>query len=110
MEESDSLEALSNLLTELSNNPYDISLHAQYILLAESSGIKDQIQAAREMMISFWPAGEEVWLPIIGSVIDEGAEDVESIQEILARFELAEADYLCTIMNKISFTLISCVR
>ena len=108
MEESDSLEAISNLLTELSSNPYDISLHSQFIRLAEDSGMDDQLLAAREMMIGFWPASEEVWLPIIRGRIEEGADDVESVREILARFEVAELDYLCTYEIKYSHHISYC--
>ncbi|TDL22101.1 hypothetical protein BD410DRAFT_788782 [Rickenella mellea] len=96
MDEAETLEALSQLLTQLSTNPYDISLHAQHIKLASSSGLEDQVQAAREMMTGFWPAGDDVWLPMIEakekSIMD--ANTSEAIQEMLQMFELAEADYL----------------
>ena len=54
------------------------------------------------MLINFWPATEEVWIPILSDKIEEGADDVESVQEILARFEIAEMDYLCTRIHAFS--------
>lgn len=96
MDEAESLEALSNLLTQLSSTPYDISLHAQHIQLADATGIEEQVQAARDMLTSFWPAGDEVWIPMIDAKEKEGVDTAESVQNVLALYELAEADYLCT--------------
>lgn len=48
------------------------------------------------MLTSFWPAGDEVWIPMIDAKEKEGVDTAESVQNVLALYELAEADYLCT--------------
>lgn len=103
MDESTSLEALADLLTQISENPYDISLHAKHIQLASASGMEDQLVAARQMLTAYWPAGDEVWLPTIESRIQKGADTFEDTLEILALFQTAEEDYLCTSYTLHSF-------
>ena len=98
MDEAESLEALSNILTSISENPYDFSLHVQHINVAETLGEDQQDQAlsAREMMTGFWAAGEEVWFPLINA--KKGAVDLdteEGVAEVLEVYEKAEDDYLC---------------
>lgn len=95
MEETESLEALSELLTQLSANPYDLSLHAQHVQLAQSAGLDEQVQAARQMLVGFWPASDDVWMPMIDARMAEGMDSMEDIAEILAMFDAAEEDYLC---------------
>ena len=96
MEEADALEALSNTLTLLTEDPYDITLHAQHVRLARASGMEDQLESALEMVTSFWAAGDYVWLSLLeikSKVLDlDKAEDVHAL---LALFERAEEDYLC---------------
>jgi hypothetical protein len=98
MDEAESLEALSNILTSISETPYDFSLHVQHINVAETLGEGQQEQAlsAREMMTGFWAAGEEVWLPLINAKkasVDLDTE--EGVAEVLEVYEKAEDDYLC---------------
>jgi hypothetical protein len=98
MDEVESLEALSNILTSISETPYDFSLHVQHISIAETLGEGQQEQAlsAREMMTGFWAAGEEVWFPLIDAkkaVVDLDTE--EGVAEVLDVYEKAEDDYLC---------------
>ena len=98
MDEAESLEALSNILTSISETPYDFSLHVQHINVAESLGEGQQDQAlfAREMMTGFWAAGEEVWFPLINAKkasVDLDTE--EGVAEVLEVYEKAEDDYLC---------------
>ena len=95
MDETQSLEALSELLTKISENPYDLSLHAQHIQLAAASGMDDQLAAARQMLTAFWPAGDEIWLPMIENQIEKGVDSPEKVLEVLALFQSAEDDYLC---------------
>ncbi|KAF9778753.1 hypothetical protein BJ322DRAFT_1114093 [Thelephora terrestris] len=97
MDEAESLEALSNILTSISENPYDFSLHVQHINVAETlgEGQQDQALSAREMMTGFWAAGEEVWLPLINAKkasVDLDTE--EGVAEVLELYEKAEDDYL----------------
>ncbi|KAI8978842.1 RNA-binding protein Prp24 [Trametes punicea] len=93
--EADSLEALSGILERLTENPYDISLHAEHIRIARSTGMEDQIESAFEMMTAFWAAGEAIWMPLIQRKLDmsnlESPGDLRAILEIFAR---AEQDYL----------------
>ena len=98
MDEAESLEALSNILTSISETPYDFSLHIQHINVAEALGEDQQDQAlsAREMMTGFWAAGEEVWFPLINAKkasVDLDTE--EGVAEVLELYEKAEDDYLC---------------
>lgn len=98
MDGVESLEALSNILTSISENPYDFPLHVQHINVAETLGEDQQDQAlsAREMMTGFWAAGEEVWLPLINAKkasVDLDTE--EGVAEVLEVYEKAEDDYLC---------------
>ncbi|KAI0308590.1 hypothetical protein OF83DRAFT_1073257 [Amylostereum chailletii] len=96
MDEAQTLEALSDVLTALSENVYDISLHAQHINLAQAAGIEEQAQTAREMMTTYWAAGDEVWMPLIDAKLK--AVDVDSIsdaEQVRKLFDKAEGDYLC---------------
>ena len=96
MDEAQALEALSDVLTSISDNPYDLTLHIQHIKLAQAAGIEDQVQAAREMLVTYYAATDEVWLPFIDarmSTVDvESAVGAEEIHGLFAR---AEEDYLC---------------
>ncbi|TFK52241.1 hypothetical protein OE88DRAFT_1657387 [Heliocybe sulcata] len=95
MDESDSLEALSNLLTELLTNPYEISLHVQHLRLASATGMEEQENEAREMFANFFAVTDEVWLPLIKA--KERTADIgsaEGVKEVLEMYERAEKDYL----------------
>ena len=96
MEEADALEALSNTLTLLTEDPYDITLHAQHVRLARASGMEDQLESALDMVTSFWAAGSYVWLPVL-DVKMKGLDldKAEDVQTLFALFERAEEDYLC---------------
>ncbi|TFK40639.1 hypothetical protein BDQ12DRAFT_601697 [Crucibulum laeve] len=91
----ESLNALGNLLGQLADNPYDVSLHAQHIRLAQSlEGMNEEVQSALEMMPEFLAAGDEVWLPLIRrkeALVD--ADTKESVEELLSLYARAEADY-----------------
>ncbi|EIN12540.1 hypothetical protein PUNSTDRAFT_81810 [Punctularia strigosozonata HHB-11173 SS5] len=94
MDANEALEALSNLLTTLSENPYDLDLHAQHIRLADASGDAEQAVAAREMMTAYWPAGDEVWLPLLRAKRQSvNVETAEGIPDVLALYAVAEDDY-----------------
>lgn len=98
MNEADSLEALSGVLERLTENPYDISLHAEHIRIARSTGMEDQVDSALEMMTAFWAAGEEVWLPLIERKLHTSSLDApDDLRAILDLFTRAEQDYLCTL-------------
>ena len=98
MDEAESLEALSNILTAISETPYDFSLHVQHINIAESLGESQQDQAlfARQTMTGLWAAGEEVWFPLINAKkASVDLETEEGVAEVLEVYEKAEDDYLC---------------
>lgn len=96
MDEADALEALANAVTALTNNPYDITLHAQHVRLARETGMDDQLEAALDMVTTFWAAGDYVWLPLLDlKMKNENLETAEGIKAVLDLFERAEADYLC---------------
>ncbi|KAJ7712459.1 hypothetical protein B0H16DRAFT_1261350, partial [Mycena metata] len=63
MDESQSLDALANVLEELERKPLDLALHATHIRLTQSlEGMQEEAVSAMELMTSFFAAGEEVWL------------------------------------------------
>ena len=96
MNEADSLEALSGVLERLTENPYDISLHAEHFRIARATGMDDQVDSALEMMTAFWAAGDYAWFPLIEhKIAGSNLESPEDLQAILDLFSRAEQDYLC---------------
>ena len=98
MDESKSLDALATILSSLALSPFDISLHAQHIRLAQSiySFDPSHLSAAREMLTTHFPAGDDVWMPLIKE--KEQSVDLNQtvgILDMLELFSRAEADYLC---------------
>ncbi|KAH9926083.1 RNA-binding protein Prp24 [Amylocystis lapponica] len=94
MDEADALEALSEVLNKLTENPYDISLHAENVRLAYATRMDDQIHSALDMVTAFWAAGDNVWLPIIERRLQGTLESAEDLQAVLDLFDRAEQDYL----------------
>ena len=93
---TDSLDALSSVLTKLTENPYDIAVHAEHARVAQETGLEDQVEQALEMYTGFWPAGDYVWLPLLEKKLKEvDLDSAEGILDILALFDRAEVDYLC---------------
>lgn len=96
MDEADALEALANVLNSLTNNPYDLSLHSQHVHLARETGMEDQLEAALDMVTTFWAAGDYVWEPLIDlKMKSENLDTAEGLQTVFGLFERAEEDYLC---------------
>ncbi|KAG8214448.1 hypothetical protein J3R82DRAFT_9471 [Butyriboletus roseoflavus] len=92
---SDGLDALANLLTELSVNSFDIDLHVQHINLARSLDMDEQVFVAREMATSYLAVGDDVWLPLVDvKVSSTNLENPASVLEVLELYARAEADYL----------------
>jgi hypothetical protein len=97
MDEEQALEALSNVISALSETPFDLSLHEQHIQLALATGMDDQIRAARDTLTAYYACGDDVWLPLIED--KRSAADLESVDgalSVLAAYKRAEDDYLCT--------------
>ncbi|GAW06502.1 rna-binding protein prp24 [Lentinula edodes] len=98
MDESSSLDALAGLLEQLADNPRDFSVHVQHIRLAKSlEGLEAEAASASalEMFTNCFAAGDEVWLELLD--IKERSvnlDTVNGIEEILALYQRAEADYL----------------
>jgi len=99
MDEQQSLEALANILNELSEKPFDFSLHAKHVRLTKSEAFKDmeaEAVSALEMFTNYFAAGDEVWLDLLDA--KERSVDLSTVdgaQEVLALYERAEEDYLC---------------
>ncbi|KAH9985865.1 hypothetical protein BJV77DRAFT_1031067 [Russula vinacea] len=87
MDEEQALEALSNVISALSETPFDLSLHVKHIQLAVAAGMDDQVREARDTLTAYYACGDDVWLPLIED--KKSAADLEHIQR-------AEDDYLCT--------------
>ncbi|KAJ7645566.1 hypothetical protein DFH06DRAFT_1425383 [Mycena polygramma] len=96
MDESQSLDALANVLSQLESKPFDLSLHATHIQLTQSlEGMQEDALSAMEMMTSFYAAPEDVWLALIKA--KEEAVDINTsngVEELLALYRRAEEDYL----------------
>ncbi|KAJ6584742.1 hypothetical protein B0H19DRAFT_1319016 [Mycena capillaripes] len=96
MNESQSLDALANVLSQLESKPFDFALHATHIQLTQSlEGMQEDALSAMEMMTSFFAAGEDVWLALIKT--KEETVDLDSangVEELLALYKRAEEDYL----------------
>lgn len=93
---SDGLDALANLLTELSVNSFDINLHVQHINLARSFDMDGQVLVAQEMAASYLAVGDDVWLPLIeAKTSSANLENPADVLEVLDMYARAEADYLC---------------
>lgn len=97
MDESQSLDALSNVLSQLETKPFDLSLHATHIRLTQSlEGMQDDALSAMELLISFFAAGEDVWLALIKAKEDTvDLNSANGVEELLALYKRAEEDYLC---------------
>lgn len=97
MDDSQSLDALSNAMNSLEAKPLDFDYHVQHIRLAESlPGMEAHATVAREMMSQFLAVGDDVWLPLLDH--KESSVDLETetgVTELLTLYERAEADYLC---------------
>jgi hypothetical protein len=97
MDEEQALEALSKVISALSENPFDLSLHAQHIQLAAAAGMDDQVHEARETLTTYYACGDDVWLSLIED--KRNAIDMNSVEgalSVLQAYERAEGDYLCT--------------
>jgi len=97
MDEEQALEALSNVISALSETPFDLSLHDQHIQLALSTGMDDQVRAARDTLIVYYACGDDVWLPHIEDKKSEvDLDTVDGALSVLTTYKRAEDDYLCT--------------
>ena len=95
MDEEQALEALSNVISALSEKPFDLSLHAQHIQLSALAGMDDQAHAAREILTTYYACADDVWLPLLEE--KKKAADLNSIEGALSvwqAYNLAEEDYL----------------
>ncbi|KXN88177.1 hypothetical protein AN958_07636 [Leucoagaricus sp. SymC.cos] len=93
----DSLNALSNILSAIAEQPHNVSLHAQHIQIAQSDpALNSELKSAMEMMTEFLAADpEHVWIPLLDQ--KEHAVDLDTasgVEELLALYERAEKDYL----------------
>ncbi|KAK0201693.1 hypothetical protein DFS33DRAFT_1375245 [Desarmillaria ectypa] len=95
MDEAQTLDALANVLNDISENPYDFSLHVKHINIARSlQGMESEFQSAIEMMSNFYSVGGDLWLELIEykkASLDLGT--VDGVAELLVVYERAESDY-----------------
>src|SRR5579863_652759 len=97
MDEEQALEALSIIISSLTETPFNLSLHAQHIQLAAATGMDDQVHAARETLTTYYACGDDVWLPLIEdkkSSVD--VDTIDGVLSVLSVYKRAEDDYLCT--------------
>jgi len=97
MDEEQALEALSNVISALTDTPFDLSLHAQHIQLAAASGMDDQVHDARETLTTYYACGDDVWLPLIEDKKNSvDIDTIDGVLSVLSVYKRAENDYLCT--------------
>jgi squamous cell carcinoma antigen recognized by T-cells 3 len=97
MDEEQALEALSNVISALSETPFDLSLHVKHIQLAVAAGMDDQVREARDTLTAYYACGDDVWLPLIED--KKSAADLDTVDGtlfVLTAYKRAEDDYLCT--------------
>ncbi|KAF9527604.1 hypothetical protein CPB83DRAFT_934295 [Crepidotus variabilis] len=96
MDESQSLDALANIMNDVAEKPFDFALHVNHIRLAASvPGMDAEATAAREMMTQCFTVGDDVWLPLLDAKEkDLDLESEEGVNDLLATYAAAEADYL----------------
>ncbi|KAJ7075864.1 hypothetical protein B0H15DRAFT_916497 [Mycena belliarum] len=96
MDESQSLDALANVLSELEGKPFDLALHARHIQLTQSlEGMQEDTLSAMEMMTQFFAAGEDIWLALIKAKEDTlDLDTANGVGELLALYKRAEEDHL----------------
>ncbi|KAK0221961.1 hypothetical protein IW262DRAFT_1448129 [Armillaria fumosa] len=95
MDEAMTLDALANVLNDISEKPYDFFLHARHISLARSlQAMESEFQSAIEMMSNFYSIEGDLWLELIElkkASLDLGT--VDGVAELLVVYERAESDY-----------------
>lgn len=92
----ESLEALDNILSEISAKPLHLSLHLRHIELAKTLEDLDFQITAFQTLTQFLAVGDEIWLPYIEAkekTLD--LDTAEGVEELLQLYERAEEDYLC---------------
>ncbi|KAF7422665.1 Splicing factor [Pleurotus ostreatus] len=96
MDEAQSLDELARLLEKISHSPYNVSLHSQYIRLADTTeGMETEALSAREMMSNFLLCCERVWIPVVESKrATADLNTAEGIFQVLDLYVRAEMDYL----------------
>lgn len=94
-EEAEALGVLSEIMSAIQEDPYDLSLHAKHIQEAQKYGLPEQANDARRLMTNFWAAADDVWLPLIDHRLQQDRNTVEDALEIHDLFNRAEDDYLC---------------
>ncbi|KAH9065212.1 hypothetical protein EDB87DRAFT_1594447 [Lactarius vividus] len=77
MDEEQALDALSNVISALSETPFDLSLHAKHIQLAAAAGMDDQVHVARETLTTYYACADD-----------------DGVLSVLQTYKLAEDDYL----------------
>ncbi|KAH9925424.1 RNA-binding protein Prp24 [Epithele typhae] len=95
MNEADALDALATVLGRIADDPYNLTLHVEHILLARATNMDEQIDSALDMVTAYWATSDAVWLPILERKI--AASDLQSADDLQATLDLfvrAEGDYL----------------
>ncbi|KAF8527992.1 hypothetical protein BU17DRAFT_38620 [Hysterangium stoloniferum] len=121
---SNALESLSALLTSLSEAPYDLGLHAKHIQLASSPDLEEQFDDATQLLLNFYAATDQVWLPFLQtkmqrinipydfdnqqeSELDLKDVSLEVLLDLLDSFRKAANDYLSISILKSEIQLLT---
>lgn len=106
MDEAAVLDALAGVISKISDTPYDFALHAEHIRLAQSNdSMDDELASAIELLASFYAVDETLWLQLIHLKRKSlNPKTADGVNEIMALYERAEDDYLCTSRRTLSPT------
>ncbi|KAF5338939.1 hypothetical protein D9611_008706 [Ephemerocybe angulata] len=95
MDEAQSLEAVANILGEISLRPFDLSLHLRHVELAKTLDDLESQLTAFQMASEFLAVGDDIWVPYIDAKAKSVDLETEAgVEELLQLYERAEADYL----------------
>ncbi|KAG8941856.1 Splicing factor, partial [Tulasnella sp. 408] len=91
------LEALPGALTAVQETPLAFKLHYRAIGLIWATAMDDQIQAARINLTNHLAAGDDIWIPLLESMIGQTTgpdPEIDAFIDVEEMFMKAERDYL----------------
>ncbi|KDQ16839.1 hypothetical protein BOTBODRAFT_129777 [Botryobasidium botryosum FD-172 SS1] len=92
---SRAMDTLENVLPALASSPFSSSLHYQCIAAATIVGFQKELNEAREGLVTYLAAPDDVWLPLLQNKVDMLADSrsAEAAEETDDLFVRASIDY-----------------
>ncbi|KAG9040601.1 Splicing factor [Tulasnella sp. UAMH 9824] len=91
------LEALPEALTAVQETPLAFKLHYRAIKLIWATAMDDQIQAARINLTNHLAVGDDIWIPLLESMVGQTTgldPQIDAFIDVEEMFMKAERDYL----------------